>query len=414
MSLAAVVLTSCAGSLQSVTDGGTTTSATSPAPTSAPTTAEPQPTEGTETAEPTEVAAVPELDVEMISDVFEHGWDVGFLPDGGALVTERGGRITHLTSIDPGAVHTYVEVPLAGLMARGEAGLMGLVIHPDFEQTREFTVCLNFEESGQPVDVRLVTFALSEDNTAAEHVRDLLTGIPTGTGRHSGCRPTIAADGALIVGTGDTADGTAPQDLTSLAGKVLRLDLKTGEPLPDNPFIDEEGATRFVLSYGHRNVQGVAIQPGTGEIYTAEHGPRVDDEVNRIEWGGNYGWDPSRGGTSVTYDESVPMTDLEAFPDAVSAIWSTGDFTEALAGAAFLEGGQWGAWEGALAVAALRGEKMLVLTLDDEGAMSEVSYPAELEEYGRLRAARLGPNGALYLTTDNGPRDVLLKVTPQP
>ena len=127
-----------------------------------------------------------------------------------------------------------------------------------------------------------------------------------------------------------------------------------------------------------------------------------------------YGWDPSRGGSSVTYDETVPMTDLDAFPDAVPAIWSTGDFTEALAGAAFLEGSRWGAWDGALAVAALKGEKMIVLTLDDEGEMTEVFYPAELEEHGRLRAARLGPNGALYLTTDNGPRDLLLKVTPKP
>lgn len=414
--IVALLLVSCADTLESVSDGATTTPATSPAPTSAPTTASPEPTDAeTEAAgEATDRVVPAELDVEVINDIFEHAWDVGFLPDGGALVSERPGLITHLSSIEPGAEHTPVEAPLEGVMARGEGGLMGLVVHPDFDQTREFTVCLNYQEGGQPVDVRLVTFALSEDNASAEHVRDLLTGIPTGTGRHSGCRPTVAADGALIVGTGDTADPAAPQDLSSLAGKTLRLDLKTGEPMPDNPFIDEDGPARYVLSYGHRNVQGVAIQPGTGEIYTAEHGPRVDDEVNRVEWGANYGWDPSRGGSSVTYDETVPMTDLDAFPDAVPAIWSTGDFTEALAGAVFLEGSQWGAWDGALAVAALKGEKMIVLTLDDEGEMTEVFYPAELEEHGRLRAARLGPNGALYLTTDNGPRDLLLKVTPKP
>lgn len=419
--LVALLLTSCAGAMEAVSDGATTIPATTSTPTDAPTTAEPEPTqtagfEGTEDSaeDLTEVPTAPELEAVVVSNVFEHGWDVGFLPDGGVLVTERKGRITHLTELEPGAEHTYVDAPLDGVMARGEGGLLGLVVHPDFEESREFTVCMNYQERGQPVDIRLVTFALSEDNASAEHVRDLLTGIPTGTGRHSGCRPTIAEDGSLIVGTGDTADGTAPQDLTSLAGKVLRLDLETGEPVEDNPFIEEDGDQRYVWSYGHRNVQGVALQPGTGEIYTAEHGPRVDDEVNRIEPGGNYGWDPSRGGSSVTYDESVPMTDLEAFPDAVEAIWSTGDFTEALAGAAFLEGEEWGLWDGALAVAALRGEKLVILTLDEDGLMSEVFYPEELEEHGRLRAARLGPNGGLYITTDNGPGDVLLKVTPKP
>lgn len=420
--LVALVLSSCAGAIETVTDGATTFTPTPQAatPTEADgealaATGEDEEGEEAEGAEGTEAQVgegVPELEIDMVVDAFEHGWDIGFLPGGEALVTERAGRITHLSSREAGAEYTRVEAPLEGVMARNEGGLLGLVVHPDFDETREFTVCMNYEEQGQPVDIRLVTFALSEDNESAEHVRDLLTGIPTSTGRNSGCRPTIAADGALIVGTGDTGEGTAPQDLTSLAGKVLRLDLTTGEPMPDNPFIDGDGPTRYILSFGHRNIQGVAIQPGTGEIYTVEHGPRVDDEVNRIEWGGNYGWDPSRGGDSVTYDESVPMTDLEAFPDAVPAIWSTGEGTEALSGATFLQGHQWGAWDGALAVAALRGEKLVILTLDEDGEVSEVFAPPELEEHGRLRSARLGPNGSLYLTTDNGPGDQLLKVTP--
>jgi len=381
------------------------------------------PVNGTE--EPS--AEVPELEVEVVAEGLEHGWDIGFLPDGGVLVTERPGRIAYLSSTEPGAEVREVDVDLRGVFARGEGGLLGMVVHPDFATSREFTVCMNYQENGRPVDIRLVTFALSEDNTSAEHVRDLLTGIPTGSGRHSGCRPTIGADGVLVVGTGDVANGTNPQDLTSLAGKVLRLDLRTGEPAPDNPFIDAaDERQRYVVSYGHRNIQGVAIRPGSGEIYTAEHGPSVDDEVNRIVFGGNYGWDPSQGGTVGGYDESVPMTDLERFPDAVRAEWSTGGPTEAISGAAFLEGEQWGALDGALAVTALKGSKLIVLILeaegddeDDEhvgevdGGVIGVLYPEELSErYGRLRAARLGPDGALYVTTSNGDDDRLLRVTP--
>lgn len=370
--------------------------------------------EATETATVPPVGDPPVLQVEVVTDEIEHGWDIGFLPDGGALVTERAGRLTHLSSTLPGAEVTRVEADLDDVFASGEGGLLGMVVHPDFATSREFTTCFNHKEDGEPVDVRLVTWRLSEDNASAEWVRDLLTGLPTGSGRHSGCRPTVGADGMLVVGTGDTAVGSVPQDLTSLGGKVLRLDLRTGEPAPGNPFVDAADARqRYVVSYGHRNLQGVAIQPGTGEIYTAEHGPNVNDEVNRIVSGGNYGWDPSQGGTVGGYDESVPMTDLERFPDALPAVWQTGGMTEALCAAAFLEGEQWGALDGALVVTALKGAKLVVLSLDAAGAVAEVAVPEALDdEFGRLRAARLGPDGALYVTTTNGENDKVLRVTP--
>ncbi|MCA1780708.1 MAG: PQQ-dependent sugar dehydrogenase [Intrasporangiaceae bacterium] len=360
------------------------------------------------------MGVVPPLEVQVVTDRIEHGWDIGFLPDGGALVTERGGRLTHLSSTSPGAEVKRVDADLSEVFASGEGGLLGMVVHPDFETSREFTTCLNHQEGGRPVDIRLVTWRLSDDNASAEKVRNLLTGIPTGSGRHSGCRPTIGADGVLVVGTGDIADGSMPQDLSRLGGKVIRLDLRTGEPASDNPFIEAaDERQRYVVSYGHRNLQGVAIQPETGEIYTAEHGPNVNDEVNRIDFGGNYGWDPSQGGTVGGYDESVPMTDLERFPDAVPAVWQTGGMTEALCAATFLEGEQWGALDGALVVTALKGSKLILLTLDDAGEVEQVSVPGELDdEFGRLRAARLGPDGALYITTTNGEGDKVLRVTP--
>jgi glucose/arabinose dehydrogenase len=384
----------------------------------------PAPTDATASGSPTVTpsaspaprsTSVPDLAVEVVAGGLEHGWDIGFLPDGRVLVTERPGRISLVSGVREGAEVTRVDAALDDVFAQGEGGLMGMVVHPDFASSRLFTTCQTHQRGGSPEDIRLVTWRLSADGSSAERVRDLLTGLPLSSGRHSGCRPEIAADGALLVGTGDTAVGSIPQNRTSLGGKVLRLDLESGEPLADNPFASAGNEReRYVYSFGHRNIQGVAVRPGTGEVYTAEHGPSNNDEVNRIEPGANYGWDPSRGGTRDGYDESVPMTDRERFPDAVPAIWQSGRTTEAICSAEFLEGDQWAGLEGALVVTALRGAKLLLLSLTEDGKLAEVSVPEATDgPFGRLRAARLGPDGALYVTTTNGDDDKLLRVTPR-
>ena len=360
--------------------------------------------------------AVPRLAVEVVAEGFEHGWDIGFVPDGKALVTERPGRISLVSGLREGARRTTVRADLDDLFVAGEGGLMGMVVHPDFVTSREFTTCQTHQEDGAAKDIRLVTWRLSGDEQSAERVKTLLSGLPISSGRHSGCRPEIGADGALLVGTGDTAQGNIPQDRTILGGKVLRLDLETGQPLPDNPFASSSNRReRYVLSYGHRNVQGVAVRPGTGVVYTAEHGPTFNDEVNRIRPGANYGWDPSQGGTVGGYDESVSMTDRKRFPDAVPAIWQSGSTTQAVCAAEFLEGSQWAGLEGALVVTALKGAKLLLLTLKEDGTLAKVSIPKETNgPYGRLRAARMGPDGALYVTTTNGEDDKLLRISPRP
>lgn len=355
------------------------------------------------------------LKVEQVAAGFEHPWDIGFLPSGELLVTERPGRLTLLASGEPGAQRTPVEADLFDVYAAGEGGLMGLVVDPQFEQTREFTVCHAYKDGADPTDVRVVTWKLAEDGASAEKVRTVLTGITLNdSGRHSGCRLEYGPNGELFVGTGDSAEAANPQDKGGLGGKVLRVDPKTGEGLGDNPFADSENAnTRRLATFGHRNVQGVALRPGTDQLFSAEHGPDVDDEVNRIDLGGNYGWDPSRGGTVDEYDESVSMTDTERFPDAVKPIWTTGDHTEALCGAEFLAGEQWGELDGVLAVTALKAQKLFLMRLDEAGEKVEsVTVPKELDgTHGRLRAARLGPDGALYVSTDDGDDDEVLRVT---
>lgn len=411
---ASLGLTACSGDAQvpgpAVSRSGVVTSS---ATTGASSSGAPSGSSGTGATSP---APVPRLDVEVVADGLEHGWDIGFLPGGEVLVSQRPGRFTLLSSSRAGAEATEVRADFSDLFVRGEGGLMGMVVHPDFAASRLFTTCQNHSSGGEADDVRLVTWRLSDDGRGATKVKDLLTGLPTAAGgRHSGCRLTLAADGALLVGTGDTARGAFPQDLTNLGGKLLRLDLATGKPLPDNPFASSPNANqRLVHSYGHRNIQGVAIRPGTGQVYTAEHGPSFDDEVNLIRSGANYGWDPAQGGTVGGYDESVPMTDLEAFPDAVPAVWESGRRTEGICAATFLDGEQWGAYDGALVVTALKGAKLLLLNLDVGGQLTSVTVPESTNgPYGRLRAARFGPDGALYVTTTNGQDDKLLRIAPR-
>jgi aldose sugar dehydrogenase len=361
-------------------------------------------------AAPTSRTDIPQLRVSTVAGGLSHVWDMGVLPDGRMLVTERDGRLALLSRTSEGASVSPIAADFTDLLARGEGGLMGMVVHPDFARSRRFTTCQTHTDSGRPVDVRLITGALSSDGTRADRVVDpLVGGLPINpSGRHSGCRPTLAADGTLLVGTGDTARGALPQDLGSLGGKVLRVDLVTGRPAEGNPF-----AGSPVYTFGHRNVQGVAVRPRDGVVYTAEHGPTTDDEVNRLRPGGNYGWDPAQGGTVGGYDESVPMTDTHRYPEAITAAWRSGRPVEAVSGAAFVSGAQWGGLDGRLAVAALRGSKLLLMTLGADGAVSAVDVPAQLDDtFGRLRAVRTGPDGALFVSTSNGDDDKVLRIDP--
>lgn len=367
-------------------------------------------------AGPSPNPAAPDIRVGVVAAGLEHAWDIGFLPSGAALVTERPARIKLLSSTRPGARITEVAADLDDVYVRGEGGLMGLVVHPDFTDSRRFTTCQTYQHRGQPVDVRLVTWELSADGARARRVADpLVAGLTLNpSGRHSGCRPTLGPDGCLYVGTGDSVMAAVSQDRTRLGGKVLRIDLGTGGPAPGNPFAGSPNAAeRLVFTYGNRNVQGVTVEPGTGRLFGTEHGPDVNDEINLLRAGANYGWDPSRGGTQTSYDESVPMTDQQRFPDAVPAVWSSGRDTEAICGAAFITGAQWGSMQGLLAVAALKGTKLLLMRVDPIGAVTEVGQLPQLDgNYGRLRAVRVGGDGALYLTTSNGDDDKVLRVAP--
>jgi aldose sugar dehydrogenase len=355
-------------------------------------------------------AGAPSLEIEVLADGLTNPWDVAQTEDGTLLLDERAGGFT---AVLPDGTVQDVQADFGDLFAAGETGLMGLALDPAFAENRRFYSCQGVQD-GNGASIAVISWTVAEDWTGATRVDDpLIGGIPVNesSGRHGGCRLEFAPDGALLVGTGDNALGTNPQDLGSLAGKVLRADPATGEPLPDNPFAGpDDEAEDLIYTYGHRNVQGLTVRPGADEIYSVEHGPDRNDEVNRLEAGGNYGWDPVGGGE---YDESVPMTDPE-IEGAVPAVWDSGAPPVAPSDGTFLDGDQWGDYDGLMLLAMLRAQGVLALRLDESGSLVEQFRLPELDgDYGRIRTVVQGTDGALYVTTDNGGgRDQLLRVTP--
>ncbi len=339
-----------------------------------------------------------ELQVDDYITGLERPWDVAWLPNGTVLVTERPGRLDVFVD-GAGSEPTVIDLPDV-VSTGGEGGLMGLEVDPSFDDNGYVYLCMA-SNAGSENDVRVVRLTMSRPDAAVVEDRvDIVTGMPHNDGsrgRHSGCRPRFGPDGFLWVGTGDAAIGTTPQNDDSLGGKVLRV-TRNGAAAPGN------SGDRLWYSKGHRNIQGLAFR-SDGIGMSAEHGPDVDDEVNALV-PGNFGWDPVPG-----YNESVPMTDLGKFPDAIEAAWSTGSPTLALAGATFLEGEQWGDLDGELAVATLKAMHLRILSVDSAGNVR--NRTAVVEGEGRLRTPRQGPDGLLYVTTDRrGDGDRVLRVTP--
>jgi glucose/arabinose dehydrogenase len=324
----------------------------------------------------------------------DHPWDVGFLPNRTMLVTERPGRLSRVVAGRPQLV-----VAPADVVAQHEAGMLGLAVDPRFAQNGYVFVCMSSRASGVP-DVRIVRFQLTQDGARVLARRDVFTGIPYGTGGHVGCRPRFGPDGNLWVGTGDARTGTAPQNPNSLGGKVLRL-TRNGAPAPANP----EG--RPWWTKGHRNVQGIAFRQSDGFPIAVEQGTDRDDEVNVLLRGANYGWDPVPG-----YNETRPMTDLVKFPGAIRPLWSSGASTIATSGATFLYGPRWGLWSGSLAIGALKGKHLRIVRISADGRLTGTRQVL-VNAYGRLRQPVQGPDGNLYVTTDNGGgNDVVVRVRP--
>ncbi len=343
--------------------------------------------------------------VQTVMSGLDIPWDVSFFKNGDMLTSQRRGTLTLRTAA--GSVRTINAPAQYSVFQGSEAGAMGLVVDPTTVHTYFYT-CQSYQRGGKAVDVRVYRWKLSADGKSAAPEKTLVTGLPITSGRHTGCRVRFTPGYRITVGTGDAATGVNPQSLSSLGGKTLRVGAN-GEIPTDNPFYSRGGNARYITSYGHRNVQGVAVRPGTSQIWTQEQGTSRDDETNLLVNGGNYGYNPVPG-----YNESVPMTDTSKYPSAIRAKWSSGSSTVATSGLTFLEGSAWGRWNGALAVAELKGQAIRILTLDAAGNVKRNETMPEFNTtYGRIRTVQTGPGGALYVTTSNGNKsDKVLRVTP--
>ena len=347
---------------------------------------------------------MPKLKITPVVRHVDHPWDVQALPGGGLIFTQRD-RAT-LSVFKKGKVHR-VGFPRRSVWVSGETGLMGLEVDPDFASNHRIYTCQGgFTGGGH--DVHVTAWTLDSKLRKATMDKVLVGGFPTSSGRHGGCRLVVTSDGSLLVGTGDAAQGTNPQDLDSLGGKTLRLDRFSGAPWPSNPFAGATGPRRYVHTYGHRNVQGVA-ERADGTLWSIEQGSFRDDEVNLLVNGGDYGWNPVPG-----YNESVPMTDQSLPGTQLKARWRSGSSTLATSGGGFVNGAKWGALDGALAVACLKASRVLFLTFDKSGKLQRVRAPRELRQYGRIRQVTSAENGDLLVTTDNGGGgDLILRVSPR-
>lgn len=351
--------------------------------------------------QPEQNVNVPEVRTDIMYSNRSHIWAIGFLPSGEMLFTERRGTF-QIVSNGQTRELAYVR----DVAAKGEGGLMGMVIDPQFATNRYVYACFNSDAG----DVRVARWTLPADFSTLTQRKDIITGIPANpTGRHSGCAVAFAPDGYLYVGTGDSAQALSPQtpqDPKSLGGKILRV-TRDGAAAPGNLAKPYDAR---MYSYGHRNTQGLAFFSAAREDglvgVSAEHGPDVDDELNPVVQG-NFGWAPNS-----TYDEvDVPMTDLARFPNAVEARWRTGTPTQAPAGITIINGKQWKSWDGAVAMAILKETHLKIIELGDTPEENQVTRLLKAG-FGRIRCVTQGPDGNLYVGTSNGSDDKIIRVTP--
>ncbi|MEZ5816535.1 MAG: PQQ-dependent sugar dehydrogenase [Hyphomicrobiaceae bacterium] len=349
-------------------------------------------------------AASTAVAVEVVARGLEHPWGLAFLPDGRMLVTERPGRVRIV------ARDGKVSRPLAGVptvAAVGQGGLLDIALAPDFARSR-----LVYMTYAEPRDGRTngtsVARARLVGTTGEERLDDLeviFRQQPSHRGGlHFGSRLAFAPDGKLFVTVGERFEMRFAQDLGRHWGKVLRLDAEGNAPA-DNPFVGKADVRPEIWSYGHRNPQAAAINPETGTLWVVEHGPRGGDEVNVIERGANYGWPVIGYGIDYSGARIHASTHKEGMKQPIY-YWVP---SIAPSGMAFYTGSLFPAWRGNLLVGALAGQALHRLVLKNTQVVAEEVLLKK--SHGRIRDVRQGPDGAIWLLTDEDDGR-LLRVSP--
>jgi glucose/arabinose dehydrogenase len=337
--------------------------------------------------------------VEEVANGLDHPWGLAFLPDGRLLVTEREGRLRVL------GLDKKLSDPLEGLptvRASGQGGLLDVALDPAFRTNR--TIYFSYAEpGGDGASTALARATLGEGRL--ENVQLVFRQLPkVSGGGHFGGRIVFSPDGRhLFLTTGDRQKLTPAQDLQSHLGKVIRLN-KDGTVPTDNPFVGRTDAKPEIWSYGHRNMQGAAIEPATGKFWTIEFGPAGGDELNAPEAGKNYGWPLVSWGNHYS---GADIPDPPTRPDLADAVkyWNPAINPS---GMIFYSGAMFSAWKGNLLIASLGTPGIVRLTI----ANGKVAAEERIELDDRIRDVEQAPDGSLYLATDDSDGRIL-RITPK-
>ncbi|MDP4733472.1 MAG: PQQ-dependent sugar dehydrogenase [Limnohabitans sp.] len=331
----------------------------------------------------------------------ENPWSVAFLPDGRMLVTERAGRLRLVRAdfrLDPKPIDGLPEV-----VERGQGGLFDVALHPQYAQNGWIYWAYNAPGTGGwGTDLargKLQGHRMTE-------VQVLFSMQPkTRSSQHFGGRIVFDKSGMLYLTLGDRGDKDRAQKLDDHAGSVIRLH-DDGRVPADNPFVNRAGALPEKWTLGNRNMQGAALHPQTGELWTHEHGPQGGDEVNVMRPGLNYGWPVITYG--VNYGLGTRIGEGQTKPGMVQPLYKWVP-SIAPSGMAFVSGSQFSQWQGDLLVGALRGQLLVRLVLDGEKVLREERLLQG--RAGRIRDVRMGPDGLVYLLSD-GPDGALMRLEP--
>lgn len=359
--------------------------------------------------------ALHDFRVEEVADGLVRPFAMAFTPEGDLLVTERPGRLRIIRNGEllPDSVDGLPEIRALGRGARSmdgfeQAGLRDVVLHPDFAVNR--LLYLSYTRPGPDSlgNIAIVRGRFTGDRLTEVEELFHADAPGNGTDRSSmwGGRLAFGADGYLFMTLGDrqwpsVGDLTAhpAQDLSNHNGTTIRIH-DDGRIPADNPFVDVEGAHPEIWTYGHRNAQGMAVDPETGDLWQNEHGPQGGDELNLIESGSNYGWPVVGYGVHYRTGQRIHAGTQHEDMQAPAHVWVP---SIGVSGMLFYTGGAFPEWQGDVLVGGLRGQQLVRLRLDQRRVVREETL---LQDIGRIRDVRQGPDGLIYLAIDGTTRDI--------